>query len=221
MKTTLTRATLVVFGIVLGQLVSSSASAAPPPGPVDESLLVPALNPDLAPWTCSAKQSGPVCTGELDAVNEWQPFDFACDVPVYVRSTFQRRATRYYDWDYRNYDRFVHQNDLDELSTSPTGPATATITVRTRFREPFAVPGDTSTLTVITEGVPLDIRPVQGPPVLRLVGTLVEPSGEAGTFSGHVTDRGVTTHFDGAPLAEVLSDEVFAEAVCEAVEGSA
>lgn len=221
MKTNSTRATLVVLGIVLGQLVSSSASAAPPPGPVDESLLVPALNPDLAPWTCTAKQSGPVCTGELDAVNEWQPFDFACDVPVYARSTFQRRATRYYDWDHRNYDRFVHQNDVDELSTSPTGPATATVTARTRFREPFAVPGDVSTMTVITQGVPLDIRPVQGPPVLRLVGTLVEPSGEVGTFSGHVTERGVTTHYEGAPLPEVLSDESFVEAVCEAVGGTA
>ena len=220
MKITSIRATLVVLGVALAQLALPAASAAPPPGHVDESLLVPALNPDFAPWTCTAKQAGPVCTGEWDAVHDWQPFDFSCDVPVYASTHVQRRSTRYYDWDHLNYDRYVHQNDRDELSTSPAGPATATITARSRFREPFAVPGDPSTITVITEGVPLDIRPVQGPAVLRMVGTLVEPPGEVGTFTGHVTDRGVTTHYDNAPLPEVISDEAFVSAVCEAVTGT-
>lgn len=219
MKLTSARTALVVLVAALGQLMPSPASADPPPGPVDESLLVPALNPDLAPWSCKAKQTGPVCTGALDAVNEWQPFDFSCDAPVYARSTFHRRATRYYDWDYRNYDRYVHQNDLDELSTSPTGPATALISVRTRFHEPFEVPGDLSTMTVVTNGVPLDIRPVRGTPVLRMVGTLVEPPGEVGTFSGHVTHHGVTTRHEDAPLDTVVSDETFVEAVCTAVQG--
>ena len=219
MKITSIRATLVVLGVALVQLVPA-ASAAPPPGPVDESLLVPALNPDFGPWTCTAKQTGPVCTGEWDAVHEWQPFDFSCDVPVYASSHVQRRSTRYYDWEHLNYDRYVHQNDRDELSTSPTGPATATITAKSRFREPFAVPGDPSTITVITEGVPLDIRPVQGASVLRMVGTLVEPPGEVGTFTGHVTDHGVTTRYENAPLPEVISDEAFVSAVCEAVRGT-
>ena len=44
--------------------------------------------------------------------------------------------------------------DIDYLSTSPSGPATATISANTRFDEPFAVPGDDSTYTVITQGVP-------------------------------------------------------------------
>ncbi|WP_377641320.1 hypothetical protein [Oryzobacter terrae] len=219
MKIRTARTGLVALAVTCAQLVSSSASAEAPPGPVDQSLLVPALHPDLAPWTCAFRRTGPVCTGELDAVKDWQPFDFSCDVPVYARSTFQRRATRYYDWDYRNYDRYVHQNDLDELSTSPAGPATALISVRTRFREPFAVPGDLSSMTVITEGVPMDIRSVRGAPVLRLVGTLVEPAGQVGTFTGHVTERGVTTRHENVPLDEVLSDEVFIGAVCEAVQG--
>ena len=161
-----------------------------------------------------------MCTGEWDEVTGWQPFDFSCDVPVYGSSHIQRRSTRYYDWEHLNYERYVHQNDRDELSTSATGPATATITARTRFSESFAVPGDPSSITVITTGVPLDIRPVQGAPVLRLVGTIVEPPGEVGTFTGHVTFRGVTTHYDDAPLPEVVSDEGFVSAVCEAVTGA-
>ena len=161
-----------------------------------------------------------MCTGEWDAVLEWQPFDFSCDVPVYASGHVQRRSTRYYDWSHLNYDRYVHQNDRDELGTSPTGPATATITAKSRFHEPFAVPGDPSTITVITEGVPLDIRPVQGAPVLRMVGTLVEPPGEVGTFTGQVTDHGVTTRYENAPMPEVISDEAFVSAVCEAVTGT-
>lgn len=220
MKITSIRATLVVLGLAMAQVALPAASATPPPGPVDESLLVPALNPDFAPWTCTARQAGPVCTGEWDAVYDWQPFDFSCDVPVYASTHVQRRSTRYYDWFHLNYDRYVHQNDVDELSTSPTGPATATITAKSRFREPFAVPGDPSTITVITEGVPLDIRPAQGAAVLRMVGTVVESPGQVGTFTGHLTDHGVTTRYENAPLPEVVSDEEFVSAVCEAVTGT-
>jgi len=221
MKNTSIRATIVVLGVAVAQLAIPVASAAPPPGPVDESLLVPSLNPDFAPWTCTARQTGPVCTGEWDAVHEWQPFDFSCDdVPVYASSHVQRRSTRYYDWDHLNYDRYVHQNDVDELSTSPTGPATATITARSRFSEPFAVPGDPSTITVVTQGVPLEVRPVQGAPLLRMVGTIVEPPGEVGTFTGHVTDGAVTTRYENAPLPEVVTEEAFVSAVCEAVTGT-
>jgi hypothetical protein len=65
-----------------------------------------------------------------------------------------------------------------------------------RFDEPFAVPGDDTTFTIITDGVIWDIRSVHGPAIFRAVGTLVEPPGEQGTFTGHVTVDGVTTSYD-------------------------
>ena len=51
------------------------------------------------------------------------------------------------------------------------------------------------------------------------VGTLVEPPGEVGTFSGHTTVDGVTTAYDDAPLTQVLPDDAFADYVCRAVTG--
>jgi hypothetical protein len=197
----------------------SVATADPPPGPVDESRLVPSLSQTFAPWTCVAKQTGPVCTGHWQVTTGWGPADFPCAVPIYANSDFDRRSTRYYNWDYLNYDRYVHQNDIDHLSTSPDGPVTATISTTGRFREPFATPGDDKTFTVISEGVPWDIRSAQGPSLFRAVGTIVEPPGQVGTFTGHVTDHGVTTRYENAPLTQVLPDENFLSLVCEAATG--
>lgn len=201
--------------------VSAAASADPPPDTVDVARLQPALNPDFAPWTCKPKQDGPVCTGEWNLSTAWELTDLPCAVPVYARSEFHRRSTRYYDWDYRNFDRFVHQKDVDYLSTSANGPATGSITASTRFSEPFGIPGDVSTMTVITEGVPLDVRSAQGRSLLRTVGTYTEPTGEVGTFTGHLTADGVTTHYDGVALPDLFSEEQFIAAICLAATGTA
>ena len=140
-------------------------------------------------------------------------------MPVYVRIVSDRYSTRYYNHDYLNYDRRFRLNDIDYLSTSPTGPATATISANTRFEEPFAVPGDASTRTIITNGVPWDIRSATGRAIFRAVGTLVEPPGGL-DFTGHTTVDGVTTTYHDAPLSQVLPDDAFVDYVCRAVTGT-
>jgi hypothetical protein len=193
------------------------------PVPVDESRLVPALSPSFAPWTCQTKQEGPVCKGERHvALGEPLPFDFGCgDTQIWTKGTSDRYQTRYYNEDYLDSYREFRTNDIDYLSTSSTGPALATISTNVRFSEPFAVPGDDRTRTIITEGALWDIRSSQGAAVWRAVGTLVERPDTVGTFSGHVTAAGQTTRFIDTPLPEVLSDETFVSAVCEAVTGGA
>ena len=106
---------------------------------------------------------------------------------------------------------------MDYLSTSPEGPADATITTHGRFTEPFAVPGDDSTFTVITTGTILDVTPTYGPSLVRVVGTLVEPPGAEPTFTGHVTVDGATTRYDDALLTSFFSEELLIAKVCEAV----
>jgi len=81
------------------------------------------------------------------------------------------------------------------------------------------VPGDGAAVTVTTQGVPWDIRSSTGRATFRAVGTLVEPPGEVGTFTGHTTVDGVTTRYTDAPLTEVLPDEAFVDHVCRAVTG--
>jgi hypothetical protein len=190
---------------------------ADPPAEIDQSLLVPStLDSAFAPFTCRLRPTGPVCTGERHLDTGWQPVDWPCDVQLHNRYVSDRWSTRYYDHDYLNYDRRVRMDDVDYFSTTPGGPATATLKAHVRFFEPFAVPGDVSTFTVITTGTIYDIRRVGGPSLFRMVGTLVEPPGEVGTFSGHVTSGGITTTHADEPFDVVLPEEAFLDYVCRA-----
>jgi hypothetical protein len=207
-----------LVGCLLG--LAPVSAVADPPEEVDQSLLVPTtLNSSFAPFTCKLKLTGPVCTGERHIDTGWEPLDFPCHVPLFGRTVSYRHQTRYYSHDYLQYDARFRQKDIDYVSTSPEGPATATITAHSRFFEPFAVPGDFSTATIITIGTPWDIRPVTGPAVFRAVGTTVEPPGEIGTFAGQVTRDGVSTRYEDAPLDVVLPEEDFFDNVCRAATG--
>lgn len=206
--------------LLLSHLGASAPALGAAPEPVDESRLVPALSPTFVPWTCQTKQTGPVCKGERHTDTGWEPV-FPCgDTPVWNRYVSDRYQTRYYNHDYLDYYREFRTNDTDYFSTSPTGPATATITVNVRFQSPFAVLGDDQTRTILTQGVLMDIRSVNGPAVFRVVGNAIEPPGEPGTFTGHVTVGSTTTRYVDAPLSEALgSDDDFFERVCAAVLG--
>jgi hypothetical protein len=216
MKTVPLAAALCALGLAIPLHLTGPAQA-DPPDEVDQSLLVPTtLDSSFAPFTCKLRVTGPVCTGERHIVDDWAPADFPCTVPIYGSRVEDRHQTRYYNHDYLNYDRHFRTKDVDYLSTLPDGPATGRISGNVRFDEPFAVPGDDTTLTIITDGVIWDIRSVNGPAVFRAVGTLVEPPGELGTFTGHVTVEGVTTWYDDAPLDAFITDEKFVEWVCRA-----
>ena len=198
---------------------SLPAQATAPP-PVDESRLVPSLSSGFAPWTCHTKPDGPVCRGERHVSGAWGLFDLPCgEQQLWARTESDRYQTRYYNEDYLDSHREFRTNDIDFLSTSPTGPAVATISTNVRFHEWFAVPGDDRTRTIITQGLLWDIRSAQGSAVWRAVGTLVEPPDAVGTFSGHVTAGSSTTQYEDAPLGVVLSDETFVGAVCWATTG--
>jgi hypothetical protein len=209
---------------VLALAVATSpgvVAQADPPEEVDQALLVPTtLDSAFAPFTCRLRHTGPVCTGERHLDTGWVPLeDFPCDVALHNRFVSHRYQTRYYDHDYLNYDRDFRSRDTDHFSTTPGGPATATITTRVRFFEPFAVPGDDSTRTIVTSGTIWDVRGAGGASLLRTVGTLVEPPGEVGTFTGHVTRDGVTTRYEDAPLDEASPEGELFEAVCRAATG--
>lgn len=210
----------LALAATVAYVVVPATAHADPPAEVDQSQLVPStLDSAFAPFTCRLRRTGPVCTGERHLDTGWQLVDFPCEVPIHNRYVSDRWSTRYYDNDYLNYDRRVRMRDVDYFSTTPGGPATATIISHVRFREPFAVPGDDSTFTVVTTGTILDIGPVGGSAVLRVVGTLVEPPGETGTFTGHVTRADGTTRYVDAPYDEVLPEDEFLDAVCRATTG--
>lgn len=198
-----------------------AGAGAVPPEEVDQSLLVPStLTSSFAPFTCRVRPTGTVCTGERHLDTGWEPVpDFPCDQPLHNRYVSDRWSTRYYDHDHLNYDRRVRMHDVDHFSTTPGGPATATITSHVRFFEPFAVPGDESTRTIVTTGTIWEVRGAVGAPLLRVVGTLVEPPGGVATFTGHVTRDGVTTRYDDAPLDVASPEGELLDAACRAATG--
>ena len=208
--------------LALSQLGTPSSAMADAPPAVDESRLMPTLSPTFTPWSCQTKQEGPVCKGERHTSTGWGTFDFGCGgTPLWSHTRSDRYQTRYYNEDYVIAYSEFRTNDSDYLSTSPTGPAMATISTNVRFSEPYAVPGDARTRTIITDGALWDIRSSQGAAVWRAVGTLIEPPDAVGTFSGHVTAAGKTTSFVDTPITEVLSDDTFVAVVCAAVTGGA
>ncbi|MCY7363824.1 MAG: hypothetical protein LH469_00635 [Frankiaceae bacterium] len=210
---------LALAGTLLAVLTPVSSAQATP-STVDESRLQPALSPAFAPWDCKLKTTGPVCTGERHLEGNFGIIeDFGCSVPLWNTFTSDRYQTRYYDQDYRNVDRSFRTKDTDFLSTSPTGQGAATIDTHVRFTEPFAAPGDDTTRTIISSGTILEVRPVTGPALLRIVGTLVEPWNASATFSGNITVDGVTTRYADVPYDSVFTFELFADAVCRAATG--
>jgi hypothetical protein len=211
---------VLVIALFIAAVGPVSVVRADPPDEVDQSLLVPTtLDSSFAPFTCRVRRTGPVCTGERYVDTGWEAVDFPCDVQLHNRFVSYRHQTRYYDHDHLNYDRTFRSRDTDYFSTSAGGPVTATIATNVRFTEPFAVPGDDSTITIITTGRIWDIRPVDGPALVTVVGTVVEPPGGTATFTGHATRDGVTTRFEDAALDDVLSEEEFFDAVCRAASG--
>ena len=128
--------------------------------------------------------------------------------------TSDRYQTRYYDHDDRNYFRRFRTTDLDEMSTSPEGPVTATIRGQVRFVETFDVPGDDGTRTITSIGTLWEVRRVDGAPLLRVVGTSVEPYNRAATFSGWIITGSGTEHYQNVSLDVPI--ELFFVAVCDA-----
>jgi hypothetical protein len=204
-----------VVGAALLWLVGTGASSAMAGGEeIDESRLVPALAPGWGEWRCNLRATGPVCSGERHQRTGWVEADLPCDVPLYSRYTSDRYQTRYYGHDYRNYFRTFRTTDLDEMSTSPEGAVTATIRSRSRFFETFDVPGDHATMTITSIGTLWEVRRVHGAPVLRVVGTAVEPYNGPATFSGLITTEHGTEHYENVSLDVPI--ELFFVAACDA-----
>ena len=209
------RATAGALGAALLCLIGTGASSAMTADrEIDESRLVPALAPDWGEWKCNLRATGPVCAGERHQRDGWAESDLPCDVPLYSRYTSDRYQTRYYGHDYRQYFRKFRTNDLDEMSTSPEGLVTATIGSRSRFFQTFDVPGDDATRTTTTIGTLWEVRRVHGAPLLRVIGTAVEPYNAPATFSGLIITGSGTEHYVNISLN--VPEEQFFVAACDA-----
>ena len=182
---------------------------------------MPALSPDVRALDLQDEDHRTVLyDGERHLFSDWAPADIPCNVPLWNSRIEHRYQTRYYSHDYLNYNRKFRTNDVDYFSTTPTGPATASIKANIRWVEPFAVPGDDQTITVISKGTLWDIRGAHGPAVSAPSERSLSRTTRRRTFSGHVTVEGVTTTYRNVPLDVFFDDASFFGWVCEAATAS-
>ncbi|WP_156163592.1 hypothetical protein [Demequina subtropica] len=201
--------------------VALAGPAVARPDAVVESLLVPALSGSFAPWSCHVTPHGTVCAGERHLHYDWTLDDEpGCDVPVYNRRTEHRHQIRYYDQDNLNDFRRFRTHDIDEYALTDDGPATVSIRTDVRWTEEFAVPGDDATLSYVADGVHWKIQGANGAIVYMVVGRMVTPYGGDTTFTGHVTQDGVTTRYVDASFDDFFDEDWFFSTICEVATGA-
>lgn len=137
---------------VVGALAASLPAAAEP-RVVDPSTLVPALNPDFAPWTCLEAGQGIVCRGDATFSYEQEPIGLTCSSgDVVISGSGREHMTRWHTADGLATKTVVHLDypaDVFSVDGAPEGPS---LTIRGHFNRhyDYLVPGDRDS-RVLTE----------------------------------------------------------------------
>ena len=146
------RGAVVALVAVAGAL-GSTVPAAAEPRVVDASTLVPALNPDFAPWTCLEAGQGIVCRGDAAFTYEQEPIGLACPSgDVVISGSGREHMTRWHTTDGLATKTVVHLDypaDVFSLAGVEDGPS---LTIRGHFNRhyDYLVPGDRDS-RVLTE----------------------------------------------------------------------
>ena len=148
--TTRSATRLVARGVVVAFVAAAAAvgvtlPAAAQPRVVDPSTLVPALNPDFAPWTCLEAGQGIVCRGDADFSYEQEPIGLACPAgDVVISGSGREHMTRWHTADGLATKTVVHLGypaDVFSLAGVVDGPS---LTIRGHLNRhyDYLVPGD-------------------------------------------------------------------------------
>lgn len=117
--------------------------------------MVPALNPDFAPWSCWKAGSGITCQGTSEVSFTNEPFGLQCDgQDVYITGGGTDRMTRWHTADGLATKTVIHADyPGDVFSLSPTGDGPS-LTISGHFNRHYvyAVPGDLASRTLTEVG---------------------------------------------------------------------
>lgn len=164
------RARRTALGVLaVTALLPAAAAQAKPPHQVDPALMVPALNPDFAPWNCRTAGTGITCTGSYAETYAGVPAGLACDgQEVFLSGTARERMTRWHDPDGHATKTVVHLDyPGDVFSLSPTGDGPS-LTISGHFNRhyAYAVAGDLSSRTLTEVGAIYLARAARGGPLV-------------------------------------------------------
>ena len=93
---------MLVSALVLLATVLAASAAARSPHQVDPDLMIPPLNPNLAPWTCWDTGRGPICEASVRESFAGDDIGETCaGQPIYATGSFTDRVTRWHTPDGR------------------------------------------------------------------------------------------------------------------------
>jgi hypothetical protein len=123
----------ILIGITAMSLLAAVAVApvaARSPHQVDPNLMVPPLNPNLAPWTCWETGNGIICEGSVSESFAGEDIGEECaGQPIYITGSLTDRVTRWHTPDGRATRTFALQGGRETWSLSADGSG-PTITVK-------------------------------------------------------------------------------------------
>ena len=204
------RGRLVAVGALAATaLLPSSVAGAQSPPEVDPALMVPTLNPDVAPWTCFETGDGVICKGSSHESYTNEPFGLQCDgQDVYITGRFDQRWTRWHTADGLATKTSVHMASPDDtFSLTPTGDGPSlTISGHFNWHFVYGVPGDPSSRTLTEVGaIYLGRSSAGGPLLLHDAGEVTFAPGaefEVVASSGGIHDA----YSDPAAIDRIICD---------------
>jgi hypothetical protein len=119
------RTATLISALVLLATALAAPAAARSPHQVDPNLMVPPLNPNLAPWTCWAMGIGIICEGSTAGSFANEDIGEECaGQPIYITGSFTDSVTRWHTSDGRATRTKALQGGREtwSLSTDGTGP---------------------------------------------------------------------------------------------------
>ena len=208
-RTRLAQAAAAGSAVLLTLAVLAPTAEAKSPHQVDPALMVPALNPAFAPWSCFETGVKITCQGSYEQTYANEPFGLQCDgQEVYISGTARERMTRWQTAEGLATKTVVHLDfPGDVFSLSPTGEGPS-LTISGHFNRHYTylVPGDRDS-RVLTEvgAIYLAKAPGGGGLVLHDTGSVeFEPGAE---FDVIASMKGVhDVYSDPAIVDRVICD---------------
>lgn len=183
---------MLVSALVLLATVLAASAAARSPHQVDPDLMIPPLNPNLAPWTCWDTGRGPICEASVRESFAGEDIGETCaGQPIYATGSFTDRVTRWHTPDGRATKTVAAAGARETWSLSADGSG-PTISVHWHVSRHYTyfTPGELSDRQLTEAGAWWIATAPGSGLIFRDAGKITYDVGAANDFNNPVEMRG-------------------------------
>jgi len=183
---------MLVSALVLLATVLAASAAARSPHQVDPDLMIPPLNPNLAPWTCWDTGRGPICEASMRESFAGEDIGETCaGQPIYATGSFTDRVTRWHTPDGRATKTVAAAGARETWSLSADGSG-PTISVHWHVSRHYTyfTPGELSDRQLTEAGAWWIATAPGSGLIFRDAGKITYDVGAANDFNNPVEMRG-------------------------------